>query len=145
MAPKTSPEPLMRSILAALPLMATLAFVLPAQAETPLTGAEFEAETRGLTVTFAADGQIFGTETYLGGGQTIWQFAGGPCVSGAWKERGEDLCFTYAGDPVPACWRFSKVNGKLHGTLNDTAGPFTITETARSNAPLTCSPAPAKE
>lgn len=138
----------MRSFPATLSIAAIFAAVLaatPALAETPMTGPEFDAETRGLTVTFAADGQTFGTESYLENGQTVWQFVDGPCVSGVWKAQGEELCFAYASDPVPACWRFFKTEGKLRGTLSDDAGILTITETARTATPLACSPAPVQE
>ena len=134
----------MRHLFSSLVLLAANA--TSAAADAPMTGLAFDAETRGQTVTYASDGQIFGAEAYLNDGQTIWQSADGTCVSGSWEARGEELCFAYTGEAVPTCWRFYAVDGKLRGILSEDTGALTIiTEAARTETPLTCAPAPAEE
>lgn len=75
-------------------------------AETPLSGAEFDAYTSGRTITYTADGQAFGAETYLRRQRVRWSFLQGECQEGHWFADGSDICFVYENLEGPQCWQF---------------------------------------
>lgn len=79
-----------------------------ALAETPLTGAEFDARTQGRTLTYSRDGQVWGREQYLKDRKVIWAFEGEGCKNGVWNEPQPGLiCFVYDDAPdEQECWRF---------------------------------------
>lgn len=86
----------------------SLVLAAPAGAETPLSGAEFEARTTGRTMTYAREGQVWGREQYLAGRKVIWAFEGEDCKRGVWDEPQPGLiCFSYDDAPdAQECWRF---------------------------------------
>ena len=88
--------------------LALLIAILPltAFAETPMTGAEFEAYATGKTLTYAYDGAIFGTEEYLPGRTVRWAFTEDVCQFGRWYEKETQICFLYDDDPDEQCWLF---------------------------------------
>ena len=94
---------------------ACLGLATPAWAETPMTGAEFEARTTGRTMTYARDGQVWGREQYLAGRKVIWAFEGEDCKRGVWDEPQPGLiCFAYDDAPdEQECWRFYERQGGL--------------------------------
>ena len=64
---------------ALLGLCALIALPLAAQdLGLPVTGPEFDAYVTGRTLTYAAAGQIYGTEAYLPGRRVIWAFTQAP-------------------------------------------------------------------
>jgi hypothetical protein len=95
-------------------LVVTLAAAAPAPAETPLSGAAFDALTRGRTLTFGIGGTVFGIEQYLPGRRVIWAFIGEPCRHGLWAEtQPGTICFVYDHDPAKHCWQFFDDDGRL--------------------------------
>ncbi len=87
-------------------LAAVMATAAPADPGTPLTPEEFDALSRGRTLTYAAGGQIYGIEQYLPGRKVRWAFVGDICKEGTWFPDGEDICFAYDGLPDLQCWTF---------------------------------------
>lgn len=75
-------------------------------AETPLSGPEFDAYTSGRTITYNANGQEFGAETYLRRQRVRWSFLQGECQEGHWFADGNDICFVYENVEGPQCWHF---------------------------------------
>ena len=55
---------------------------LPALAETPMTGAEFEAYSTGKTLTYAQGGVVWGTEEYKANRRVMWAFTDAECREG---------------------------------------------------------------
>ena len=121
--------------------LALIAFALPALAQSPMTGAEFDAYTRGKTLTYLESGVPYGTEQYLPGQQVIWAFDGSECLKGRWSEPEAGLiCFDYekAVPSGPQCWRFFETGRGLRAEFaGETEGPD-LYETRHSNAPLFC-------
>ncbi|MCB1369118.1 MAG: hypothetical protein KDK00_15230 [Rhodobacteraceae bacterium] len=87
-----------------------LVMLLPgtAWAEEILSPEEFAAYISDQTLYFAQQGQPYGTEQYLPGRQSIWQYADGTCTRGIWYPRGDMICFVYETDPDEQCWHFLK-------------------------------------
>lgn len=124
----------MRAAFLALALAAT-----PARAETPLTGAEFEAEVTGRTITYQQYGVIFGIEEYLEGRKVRWSVAPDLCQYGTWYPEGENICFVYEDDPsTPHCWTFWLREGALVALSVDDAPGAELTEVDRSDTGLSC-------
>lgn len=85
----------------------------PACAETPMTGAQFEAYVQGKTLSFDAGDGPYGVEAYHPGRRVTWAFIGDECHAGIWYEQGANICFTYDFDPIPQCWQFFAAPGGL--------------------------------
>jgi hypothetical protein len=134
----------MRHLIAG-PLLALLVAPVPVLAETPLTGAEFEAETTGETLTYDYGGGLFGTEEYLEGRRVRWAFDGDLCIYGVWYQSGDEICFEYETDPTPACWLYFLEDNKIRGRYMGAGGGWEIVESARDGGPLwPASPAPSR-
>jgi hypothetical protein len=120
-------------------LLTTLALLpAPARAETPLTGAEFEARVEGRTLTYSYAGQPFGTEQYFPNRRVAWAFTDDICVYGRWYEAGEQICFVYEDGPAQQCWLFFDRDGRLAAQfMGDGAGTL-LSEVAQSEGPLSC-------
>ena len=72
-----------------------------------MTAEEFDAYTRGKTLTFGfADDTPYGAESYLGGRRVIWTWLDGSCEWGKWYPQDEAICFVYEFDDEPQCWLF---------------------------------------
>ncbi len=84
-----------------------------AAAQSPLSGAEFDAYTRGKTLFYGFDGQAYGAEQYLPNRRVIWSFLDGDCKKGVWYEREGQICFLYEDRPDPQCWVFTRSGGRL--------------------------------
>jgi len=124
---------------AALRLPAALILIAtPALAERPMTGAEFDANTLGETITFDYGNGLFGTEQFLPGRRVRWAFEGEPCIYGEWYEAGDQICFVYENDPDPACWHYFLEGGQIRGVFMGEGGGWEILESARDGGPLTC-------
>lgn len=83
-------------------LMAT-----PAMAQDAMNAAEFDAYTRGKTLTFRnAGAEAYGIEQYQDNCRVIWSFLDGDCSNGIWYESNVSICFRYNFDPGPKCWKF---------------------------------------
>lgn len=126
------------AVLALLPLP-VLAEPVLAEPGPPLTGAEFEAYTTGRTLTYAQDGQVFGTEQYLPGRQVMWAFEGSACQKGHWYEAGEFICFLYDDEPDrPQCWTFQMDDGNLRARYSGDPEGTDLAEVGASDGPLNC-------
>lgn len=70
----------------------------PVWAETPMSGAEFDAFVTGKTFSYAREGVVFGTESYRAKGRLIWLGADGLCLAGSWIADAGEICFIYDAD-----------------------------------------------
>lgn len=104
---------------------------------TPMTGAEFEAYTQGMTLTFSAQGQVYGAEQYLSGRRVMWAFTEDICREGHWYEENGQICFSYDYDPAPQCWVFWEDDG-LNALFMGAPNGTRLKEEAKSSAPLPC-------
>ena len=85
-------------------LAALLLAASPALAETPMTGAEFDALTVGRSMTWSEFGMVYGVEQYLPDRRVRWSAVGKDCKLGHWYEDGPQICFQYEDDIEPDCW-----------------------------------------
>lgn len=121
------------------PLIATLIFLAgPVLAEAPMTGAEFDANTTGETVTYDYGDGLFGTEEYLEGRRVRWAFDGDLCVYGIWYPVEDQICFEYENEPDVACWQYFLENGRIRGVFMGEGGGWEILESSRDGGPLPC-------
>lgn len=106
----------------------------------PMTGAEFDAYTRGQTLTFGVDGVPYGIEQYLPGQRVIWSFIGEACREGSWFEAGEQICFEYDDEPGRLhCWTFFDTGNGLRARFGLPQDDGTeLVEVQRSPAPMMC-------
>ncbi len=86
---------------------------LPAAAQTPLSGPEFDTYTRGKTLFYGFEGQVYGVERYLPNRRVIWSFLDGDCKEGVWYQQEEQICFIYEDRFDPQCWVFTRSGGGL--------------------------------
>lgn len=100
------------------PLLLAL-FAAPALAETPLTADQFEAHVTGKTITYRQYDYVFGIEEYLPDRKVRWSTAPDQCLYGSWYPQGDDICFRYEADPIPACWTFWLRDGALVALSTD--------------------------
>ena len=84
-----------------------------AAAQPPLSGSEFDSYTRGKTLYYGNDGQVYGVERYLPNKRVIWSFLDGKCREGIWYQQGEQICFIYEDRLGPQCWVFTQSGGGL--------------------------------
>lgn len=127
----------MRAALSVLALLATLAGS-PVRAETPLSASEFEAYTTGKTLTYAAEGRIYGIEEYRTGRRVRWSFLDGECQEGTWYASGEMICFAYESGLEDQCWLFFRDPGGLRARFMNRPGDDDLIETRQSDDPLLC-------
>ena len=109
---------------------------LTALAQTPMTGAEFDAYATGKTLTYAYDGMIFGTEEYLPGRQVRWAFTKDICQFGKWYEKETAICFVYDHDMEEQCWQFFMTDAGLRALFMD--GGTELSEVAQTDKGLGC-------
>lgn len=86
---------------------------LPVRAETPMSAEAFDAYTKGKTLFYGFEGQLYGVERYLDGQRVVWSFLDGECRDGYWYEAGGQICFVYEDRPDPQCWSFAQAAGGL--------------------------------
>ncbi len=84
-----------------------------AAAQPPLSATEFDDYTRGKTLFYGFEGQIYGVERYLPNRRVIWSFLDGDCKEGIWYQREEQICFVYEDRLDPQCWVFTRSGGGL--------------------------------
>ena len=109
-----------------------------ADAETPMTGAEFEAYVQGKTLTFGTIGAPYGLEAYHAGRRVTWAFIGQECQAGIWYEDGANICFTYDFDPDPQCWQFFDEPGGLRALFINDPGTTVLYEAVDAKDRLIC-------
>ena len=123
------------------PMIALAFFALssvPAAGQTPMTAAEFEAYTTGKTLTFSADGQVYGIEEYLDGRRVRWAVLEDQCQDGFWYPQGEMICFIYEAIEAPQCWTFYEGPAGLTAQFENEGGSTTLFETRQTDEPLVC-------
>jgi hypothetical protein len=110
---------------------------LPAHAETPLTGAEFEALTTGKTMDHVLNGDVYGAEHYYPDRRVRWAFSGDECLDGIWYEKGAMICFEYEDGTGPECWTYFRDGAGIRAIAqgDDATAPVQMTATDR---PLSC-------
>ena len=117
-------------------LLACLA--TPALAETPMTGAEFEAYVQGKTLSFGTAGVPYGMEAYHTGRRVTWAFIGDECQAGVWYEDGANICFIYDFDPIPQCWKFFDAPGGLRAEFVNELDTTVLYEAVDDASRLIC-------
>ncbi len=122
----------MRAVLAA-----AILFAAPALAEPAMTVEEFEAYATGKTLSYAANGAIYGIETYLPGRRVIWAFVGDICEQGSYFQNGDYICFDYGPNVPLQCWTFVHGTNGLIAQFAEKGGPA-LTEVQQSDKPLGC-------
>jgi hypothetical protein len=130
---------MIRPALAALAMLAAIAAPPASAAETPLSGAAFEALVSGRTLSYAVGGVAYGTEQYLPGRRVIWSFVGGPCRFGLWSEPAPGrICFVYDHEPAPQCWQFFDDPAGLRARFEGDPPGSDLVEVGRTQSPLSC-------
>ena len=115
-----------------------LAQMTAAFAAEPLTGAEFESYATGKTLTYAYQGDVWGTEQYLPGRRVIWAYEGEECQRGSWYEAAGSICFLYEDRAEAQCWQFFNDGSGLRAHyMGDPAGA-PLSELAQSFEPMPC-------
>lgn len=116
------------------------AFAAPllADAQTPMTGAEFEAYVTGKTLTYAVEGQIYGIEQYKADRKVVWAFSEDECRDGIWYEEGPQICFVYEDPNNPQCWLFFMGAGGMSAQFMGDDSSDRLSEVAQSAGPMGC-------
>lgn len=96
-----------------IPLFCLCLAALPVRAEPAMSAEAFDAYTRGKTLFYGTEGQLYGVERYLEGRRVIWSFLDGDCRRGEWYEDRGQICFLYEDRADPQCWSFEKGAGGL--------------------------------
>ncbi|TNF65027.1 MAG: hypothetical protein EP307_00910 [Rhodobacteraceae bacterium] len=112
--------------------------VRPAEAQAPMTAAEFEAYTTGKTLFYGVNGQIYGAERYLPDRRVEWSFLDGECKEGVWYEEAGNICFAYEDWGVPQCWRFTQTPGGLIAQFQGDDGDTNLYEAQETGEELQC-------
>lgn len=124
----------MRAIILALAFLSSTA----ATAQTAMTGKEFEAYATGKTLTYAANGQVYGVEQYLSDRRVRWAFVDDTCRIGHWYEDAGEICFVYENDATPQCWTFHLDGGKLMARFVSDLPGTELKEVNQTSEPLAC-------
>lgn len=120
-----------------LALLATIAASAPALAQ--VSGAEFDALTRGQTFYYGLDGTApYGAEEYLDNQRVRWSFLDGNCLDGYWYAEAGRICFVYDTRPEPQCWRFEQGGEGLVARFDGQTTISDLYELRRSPEPLWC-------
>lgn len=109
-----------------------------ASAQQAMTGAEFDAYSRGKTFYFAEGGTPYGAEEYLDNRRVRWSFLDGECKDGEWYEDGKMICFVYEDRPDPQCWTFVQSAAGLIATFQNDPTLTELYEVQKSPEPLLC-------
>ena len=105
---------------------------------------EFEALVEGRTLTYGAEGaDPYGVELYRPGRRVTWSWIGSQeCHDGTWYAEGPEespsICFVYAYDPEPKCWRFTREGEGLRATFLDDGEATVLYELADDPGALIC-------
>ncbi len=119
-------------------IVSTLAGFQPVIAETPLSGAEFDAYTQGKTLYFNSGGTSYGVEEYLPGRKVRWSFLDGRCKEGDWYTSGSEICFRYEDGTGPQCWTFFRDAGGLRARFQGDSDSSDLYEARQSDEPMLC-------
>ena len=111
---------------------------LAAHAETAMTGVEFEAYSTGKILTYALDGEVWGTEEYKPNRRVMWAFTDDECRTGYWYEQADQICFIYEDPNDPKCWWFYLDANGLRARFATDPPEMEFSEVANSAEPLGC-------
>jgi hypothetical protein len=111
---------------------------LLAEAQTPMTAAEFDAYVTGKTLTYALDGVVFGTEQYKPNRRVVWAYTKDECRDGIWFEKDQQICFVYEDPNDPQCWLFFMGAGGMTAQFMGFEGGGNLSEVEQSNGPMPC-------
>lgn len=129
----------MRQLICALVTM----LAAPCTAQDAMTAAEFDAYTRGKTLTFGTrDSPAYGAEQYHPNRRVVWSFLDGECSNGVWYESKGSICFRYDFDDTPKCWKFYDEAGGLRAVFTNNPDTSVLYEAHNTDEPLIC-PGPA--
>ena len=104
----------------------------------PMTALEFEKFTQGRTLTYRQNGTPYGTEQYIEGRRVRWSFLDGECSDGSWYPEADMICFSYANDEPPQCWRFYAKGDALIAELGNILDDPRQYEAHDAAEPLLC-------
>lgn len=107
-------------------------------AETPMTGAEFDAFATGKTLDFANESGVFGTEEYLPGRRVRWAATDETCKFGRWFEADGQICFVYDGQETQHCWIVWQRGDRLAAQSVNDAPDRPLRDISTARTPLTC-------
>ncbi|WP_050523263.1 hypothetical protein [Pseudorhodobacter wandonensis] len=107
-------------------------------AQTNMTGQEFEAYATGKTLTYASNGQVYGVEQYLPNRRVRWAFIDDTCRIGHWYEDAGEICFVYEHDATPQCWTFHMEGSKLMARFVSEPPETELKEVNQTSDPLVC-------
>ncbi len=116
----------------------SLVLALPAAAQSPMSGAEFDAYATGKTLYFGQAGQSYGVEEYLPDRRVRWSFLDGQCKDGYWYEEAGQICFVYEDKLDPQCWSFYKEGSGLRAVFENNAEATTLYEAKQDDEPMMC-------
>ncbi|SNR26225.1 hypothetical protein [Puniceibacterium sediminis] len=116
----------------------TLSLTLPAAAQSPMSGAEFDDYATGKTLYFGLGEQSYGVEEYLPDQRVRWSFLDGECKEGTWYEDAGQICFVYENEPTPQCWSFFKDGSGLRAVFENDPGATTLYEARQNEEPMMC-------
>ena len=120
------------------PALFTFCLAVPADADAPMSAAEFEAYTTGKTLTYSAGGYVYGIEEYLKNRRVRWAFLDDECQEGSWYPAGDMICFEYDGYPGAQCWTFFERPGGLMARYENNPEELELIETRAAREPLIC-------
>lgn len=106
-------------------LVILLGLTVPACLAEPLSAETMSAEafdryTRGKTLFFGRNGQVYGAERYKEDRRVTWTFLDGQCQEGIWYEDAAgQICFIYENNPDPQCWTFRQSASGLTALFED--------------------------
>lgn len=130
-------------------ILALTPSALPAQtlaerlaAEPVITFEAWRALTNGKTVVYEIDGETYGFERYLGGGNVTIQLEDGSCIDGTWYMAQTSFCFDWQGGPL-SCFNHKQLDGDIYVIgLNNGIETADIQKVSRiANIPVSCGPA----
>ena len=109
-----------------------------ASANNTLSGADFDAFTKGHTLYYSQNGEVYGAESYFDGARVRWSFLDGKCLFGRWYETGDQICFDYGAEFDIQCWRFFKGKKGLIAEFAGDDNSLSLYEAYRTPSPLEC-------
>lgn len=116
--------------------LALVLFPLPLIAQ--MSAEAFDRYTRGKTLFYAQEGEIYGGEIYRPGRRVTWSFLDGDCREGEWYAEGELICFVYEDNPVPQCWAFELQGGGLIARFEGSETATALYEAREGGEELVC-------
>ncbi len=134
---------MIRTLATATALVLTITAPLPVQAQSAMTGPEFEAYVTGRTLTFAENGIVYGIEEYLRDRRVRWAFVGDECQEGYWYDAqidgGPMICFVYEHAPDDhQCWTFFRSSRGLKARFMNDPAARELYEVQQSGEPMMC-------